>query len=222
MRGDLLSAALRRESPSFDADDELTRRILDAALAQFNDFGLRRTTVDDVARRSGLSRITIYRRFAKKDNLIEAVLQREVRRFLAGLQATIDAQSTPAGRIVESCAFSVQYLRGHPLLNRLLATEPEAIVPWLTVRGGPVIAAVRERIAAVMRREVYGAGPVPDGAAHAIDVAAEVCVRLTLSFVLTPPTVVPLDTADDARRFARQYALPMYAALLEQAKPGRR
>jgi AcrR family transcriptional regulator len=213
---DLLGRALSRDAPLIDEDDEFTQRILDAALAQFNDFGLRRTTVDDVARRGGLSRITIYRRFAKKEHLVEAVLSREVRRFLSGLAATAAGQSTPETRIVESIAFSLQYLCGHPLLNRLLETEPESIVPWLTVRGGPVVAAVREQVAAVIRPEIYGAAPVPAGAAQAIEVAAEMGVRLTLSFVLTRPSVVPLDTPDEARRFARQYIVPIYETLVRR------
>jgi AcrR family transcriptional regulator len=215
---DLLREALARESPPFAEDDEVIQRILDAALAQFNDFGLRRTTVDDVARRGGLSRITIYRRFAKKEHLVEAVLLRELRRFLDELDALVAAQPTPEKRIIESCAFSVQYLRGHRLLNRLLDTEPEAIVPSLTVHGGPVVAAAREQTAAVVRRELYGDAPVPAEAAHAIDVAAEMGVRLTLSFLLTRPSVIPLDTADDTRRFARDYIVPIYATLVRQLK----
>ena len=65
--------------------DAVTERILDAALGQFEDFGLRRSTMEDIARRCGLSRITIYRRFPKKENLIEAVVLRELRNFLGDL-----------------------------------------------------------------------------------------------------------------------------------------
>jgi AcrR family transcriptional regulator len=215
---DRLREALARESPLVDEDDEVVQRILDAALAQFNDFGLRRTTVDDVARRGGLSRITIYRRFARKELLVEAVLLRELHRFLTELDAAVADQPTPEQRIVESYPFILQFLLGHPLLNRLLDTEPEAIVPSLTVHGGPVVATARELIAAVTRRDLYGDAPVPAEAAHAIDVAVEMSVRLVLSFLLTRPSVIPLDTADDARRFARDYIVPIYTTLVRQLK----
>ena len=49
--------------------DPTTERILVGALQQFEEFGLRRTTMEDVARRVGVSRVTIYRRFAGKDAL---------------------------------------------------------------------------------------------------------------------------------------------------------
>ncbi|MCQ7029827.1 TetR/AcrR family transcriptional regulator, partial [Escherichia coli] len=61
---------------------EATDRILDGAMSQAEEFGLRRFTMDDVARRVGVSRVTVYRYFPKKDQLIEAILLRELRRFL--------------------------------------------------------------------------------------------------------------------------------------------
>jgi AcrR family transcriptional regulator len=65
--------------------DPIAERILDGALAQFCDTGLTGSTMDDVARRAGLARVTIYRRFENKNSLIEAVLLRECRRWLGGL-----------------------------------------------------------------------------------------------------------------------------------------
>lgn len=213
---DLLRQALEREPPADTepaASDATAQRILDAALAQFQDFGLRRSTVEDVARRGGLSRITIYRRFPKKEHLLAAVVLRELRRFLAEQDAAIAAQPTVEDRIVESVAFSLQWLRGHVLLNRLLQTEPEAIVPYLTVQGGPVIEAARDHGAAVIRHGMFGDGPVPPDAERDIAMMAEIGVRITLSFVLSRQSVVPLETAEDARRYARDYVVPTFRGL---------
>ena len=49
--------------------DASTEAILDAALVEFDRHGIRRVALDDVARRAGVSRTTIYRRFANRDDL---------------------------------------------------------------------------------------------------------------------------------------------------------
>ena len=51
---------------------DATQAILDAALVEFERHGFRRVALDDVARRAGVSRTTIYRRFANRDELVAA------------------------------------------------------------------------------------------------------------------------------------------------------
>ena len=211
---DLLRMAQARDQGG-DAD-AVTERILDAALAQFEDFGLRRSTMEDIARRCGLSRITIYRRFPGKENLIEAVVLRELRSFLGDLAGVGGPGASPEDRMVERVAFALQYLRRHPLLCRLLRTEPEAILPSLTVHGGPVVDLAREHSAALIRRDLFGAQAPPAGAERRIQTVAELGVRIVLSFILTPPSAIPMDTLDDARAFARDLIAPVHLALLGQ------
>ncbi|MBV8966290.1 MAG: helix-turn-helix transcriptional regulator, partial [Mycobacteriaceae bacterium] len=57
--------------------DPVTAAILDAAVVEFERHGFRRVALDDVARRAGVSRMTIYRRFAGRDELVTAVIDRE-------------------------------------------------------------------------------------------------------------------------------------------------
>ncbi len=66
--------------------DQSTEAILDAALVEFDQHGIRRVALDDVARRAGgVSRTTIYRRFANKDDLVSAVMDRENLRLFADI-----------------------------------------------------------------------------------------------------------------------------------------
>ncbi|MDT5189565.1 MAG: hypothetical protein QOI28_1816, partial [Mycobacterium sp.] len=65
-----MAAASRPADPSTEA-------ILDAALLEFERHGFHRVALDDVARRAGVSRTTIYRRFANRDELVGAVIERE-------------------------------------------------------------------------------------------------------------------------------------------------
>jgi AcrR family transcriptional regulator len=184
--------------------DEYVERILDAALKTFEGFGFRRTTMEDVARAAGISRVTIYRRFAGKDSLTEAVILREARRFFEALDVAVGQRDTFEDRAAESFVFALEFLRAHLLFNRLVTTEPESLVPHLTTLGGPAIAAASRLVAERLDVEVR-AGRLPP-----LDVEAtgEIIVRLVLSFILTPTSVNPLDRPDDVRRFARRFVAP--------------
>ena len=60
----------------------MTDDILDAARVVFEEYGARRANVDDVARKAGISRSTLYRRFPNKESLLAAVIDRETNAFL--------------------------------------------------------------------------------------------------------------------------------------------
>src|SRR4051812_17980357 len=110
-------------------------RIVAAALAQFEDFGLRRTTVDDIARGAGPARVTGHRHFPSKEAIVRAVLVEEVERFFTALDERIAPHMHTEDRLVEGFAFALGFVRGHALLNRLLQTELEAILPYLTAQS---------------------------------------------------------------------------------------
>jgi AcrR family transcriptional regulator len=201
------------------SDDELLRslltagpesepradRILDAALRCFETYGPRRTTMDDVARESGLGRATIYRRFPTKGDLVTGVLLREARRFFAELDEAVAALPTLAERLVEGFAVALRISREQRLVNRLMVVEPELILPHSTVKAGPLLAAARGYIAGRLRTaQRLGAAPADVDP----EVVAEILVRLTHSLVLTPEGHIPLDE-EGARAFARRYLLPI-------------
>jgi AcrR family transcriptional regulator len=188
----LLSRALAASS-----DDASVERILDAALDQLIRYGPRRTTMDDVARGAGLGRATVYRRFPQKDQLFEAVLLRECRRFLEQLTAALAAASSLEEKIVEGYVATMRLARGHPLIQQLVRLEPETTLPYLTSHGAPVIAMCRGFVAQL----------IGDDGVDEPEVTAEILVRLVHSLVLTPDGVIPVE-ADAAREFARRHLLP--------------
>src|SRR5713226_3182749 len=105
-----LSRLLSGYQAECDAGDE---RILDAAADLFKTFGLRRTSVDDVARAAAVSRITVYRRFPGKTALVEAVLMREARRFIAELDRAAMRHKSVEDRIVEGFVVALRAVN-HP------------------------------------------------------------------------------------------------------------
>src|SRR5947207_15718722 len=72
------------------ADDALSERILDAALDLAAASGLRRLTMDDVARRAQVGRMTVYRRFGNHASLVDALAVRECRRCLDRIAGALD------------------------------------------------------------------------------------------------------------------------------------
>lgn len=199
-------------------EDEAGVRILAGAIGQIEDFGVRRFTIDDLARRLGISRVTIYRRFAKKSQLLESVLLYELNRILREIDAGVAGCETLEERLVEGFVTSLTTLRGHRLLNRLLNTEPELILPLLTVGGGPVIAACREFVGRFARTQASEEGIEIDE--EQLDVLSELFARAILSFVLTPQSAVSLETPEEARRFARRYLAPVLGLMSEfETKP---
>lgn len=185
--------------------DEVGESIVDAALEEFLAYGLRRTTVDLVARRAGVSRATLYRRFDGKDALVQAVLVRESRLFFASVATAVAEVSTVADRLVEGFAVGVRYARTDRLLNRLLASDPEALLPYLTTNGALVVAAARDFLVLQGDPDASLGDRTPTG-------VAELFVRLAISFTLMPESAIPFDTDDDVRGFARAYLAPLLGA----------
>ena len=200
----LISRALG-ERTADGAEDRTTARIVDAALRQFELFGVARTTVEQITKHSGLARVTLYRRFPGKQHLVEAVVLREVRHFLDRLDGRLDQLSTPEEKIAEGFVFTLESIRSHVLLSRLLDAEPESVLRYFTVEGGPVVAAARDYLVERVAKDF------PQGARNRAElaVATELVVRLVISFLLTPQSVAALDDADAAREFAGRYLAPL-------------
>src|SRR5258708_37936663 len=95
----LLARALA--TPLDPASDAVSERILDAALALAGASGLRNLTIDDVARRAGVGRMTVYRRFGERARLVEALTAREARGALEALDLAADPQLSVADQVAE-------------------------------------------------------------------------------------------------------------------------
>ena len=188
--------------------DSVSEVILDAALAEFLAYGLRRTNVDVVARRAGVSRATLYRRFENKDVLVQAVLVRECRRFFGRIAAAVDGLVTARERLVEGFVVGVRYARQDQLLSRLLSSDPEALLPYLTVNGGLVVAVARDFLVGQGQGLPGGDKPVAGRDPAGV---AELFVRLAISFTLTPDSCIPLHDDEDVRAFARSYLAVLMA-----------
>jgi AcrR family transcriptional regulator len=168
-------------------------RILDAAFRAVATFGLSRFTMDDVARLAGLSRQTVYRYFDSKDALVVALVYREEERFLDGARAAYAAHDRLEDAMREATLFCLRTAREHPLLDRLLASEPEVLLPYLTTRGAGLVSRAR----AVMEELAGERGNVRSDLIHR---AADLAVRAIVSYTITPSDDDPEDIAREIAR----------------------
>ncbi|MUL47489.1 TetR/AcrR family transcriptional regulator [Mycobacterium sp. CBMA293] len=195
--------------------DDITTRILRAAIEQAELVGMRRSTMEDVARRSGVGRATLYRRFPTKAALNDAIVLSEARRFLDGSARARAQGKTFEDRVVYSTVFTVAFMREHALLKKLLRTEPETLLPSLTVDAGAIIDFATEYSAALLRSELYGTAPITPAQERHLRTVAELNTRLTLSFIVTPHTGIKLTTIEETRAYVRDYLLPMATAAID-------
>ena len=186
-------------------EDMLFDRVAAAALDEFAEHGIRRTSMEDVARRAGVSRMTVFRRFASKQRLVEIVIAREVHRGMQELDLLWEGAETLEDRLVAGFEFAGRYVRGHPLFDRLLRSEPDVLLPPLTLDGGPVLELYRSLIAQRLQAEV-NAGRA---ATSDIDGVAEVIARLAISLLLTRDGTITLDDPNSVRRLVNLTLLPM-------------
>ncbi|MDJ1132132.1 TetR/AcrR family transcriptional regulator [Streptomyces iconiensis] len=197
-----------------DDSDEITTRVLDAAFEQFCRMGMRRSTMEDVARRAGVSRITVYRRFTSKDALVEQVVQREFRRYFDQFSVDVQSAETVADRVVLGFVSSLRVIRGNPLIGGLMAAEPDAVVPSMTGDEGRTLAVVRQFVAGRLRREQQAGNVARD---VDVEVVAEMMVRISASFLVIPSQVIDIDDEEQVREVARRFLVPM----LEPPRPAR-
>jgi AcrR family transcriptional regulator len=168
--------------------DTLTR-ILDATLAVIDRKGLARLSLEDVAAEAGVSRQTVYRYVGGRDGLITATILREEEVFLTALRAEVDIAIGGPGEppitlrraLTAAIRTSLLQARQHPLLGRLLDTEPEALLPFLVDGKGPVLSAAKTVVVDLLGSLVPHLDPVE------LDRVGEACTRLLVSYAISPP-----------------------------------
>src|SRR5690349_23231035 len=125
---------------------DATQSILDAALIEFERHGIRRVALDDVARRAGVSRTTIYRRFANRDELVSAVIERENESLFADIAVALKNAKPQSNYYVEAFTLSIMRFRRHRVLNQMIVDDPALAQEMLHRHYGAAV----ERMAAAL------------------------------------------------------------------------
>lgn len=176
--------------------------VLDAALAAFLDFGIRRTSMGEIARRAGISPATLYRRYAAKSDVVMAVGLREAHRDLAAIDARIDTAAAPVEQLTQLYLEVSARLTGNRLLTRILETEPETVLPRLTLEAGPLLDIGRGYLGEFLLR-LQREGHLPS---YDVTPVVDWLARHALSEALTPPPTPQSD--DEVRSFVHRHLAP--------------
>jgi len=110
-------------------------RYLDAARECILATGWTRTTLTDVARRAGVSRMTIYRTWPDMQTLLADLMTREWGGVVAEV-ASAGAGAAPLERLSAGVARTVAALRSNDLLRKIVEVDPELLLPYLLRRRG--------------------------------------------------------------------------------------
>jgi AcrR family transcriptional regulator len=116
-----------RRSPSQlaapTATDDARERILAAAERCIDRHGIRKTTMDDVACEVGLSRPSVYRYFADRDDLLIELITRHARALLDRARKSVSRQSGLPDQIVETILYTAEHGRRDPLTRHVIVSD---------------------------------------------------------------------------------------------------
>lgn len=122
-----------------------TERLLQATFACVARYGIAKTTVEDVAREAGVSRATVYRQFpGGKDQLIADTVRWESTRFFAELAVAIEHSPDFVTTLEDAIVFARAALSQHAVFQKVLETEPDLLLPQMSVDDSRIRALVAQ------------------------------------------------------------------------------
>jgi AcrR family transcriptional regulator len=183
---------------SLDYGDPMVARILDAAERCIHRFGIRRTSMGEVARVGRMSRGSIYHHFGDKDSLVEGVFRRRQQLFLDRAEALLVKEKSLVDKLTRSV---VQGRRdvGEGIFASLSETEPETVAMMF------LDARFYERSVAFWPPHIRAAQAAGEISAD-LDVATatDFIMRLVVSLVMFPRMGIELKSEREVRRYLRQ------------------
>ncbi len=98
--------------------------------------GVRRTTLSDIARAAGVSRMTLYRRFPDVRGMLSALITREFGKILAEADRVARPEPTARAQLVAVAVHTVHGLSANPLMRAVIERDAEMLMPYITERIG--------------------------------------------------------------------------------------
>ena len=159
---------------------DVRERLLQATYDCVARWGLAKTTVEDAARAAGVSRATVYRYFpGGRDELIGAVVGWEFARFFRRLYDEVHEAETLEEVMERGLVFAHNAILDHEVLQRILQTEPEILVPRLTVEANETHTLIAAFLVPYLVRHGMAEGAE-------LSAAADFLARMVLSYIGSP------------------------------------
>jgi AcrR family transcriptional regulator len=123
------------ELAALTSTDDARERILAAAERCIDRHGIRKTTMDDVANEVGLSRPSVYRYFADRDDLLIELITRHARALIVRARKSISRQSSLADQIVETVLNTADQARRDALTRHVLDPDGTSLGKRMVASG---------------------------------------------------------------------------------------
>lgn len=201
-----MTARRRGRPPGGGNPPEYARELLlDAAERSFARRGYRASTMQVIAREAGYSRAVIYRHFATRDGLLDALVVRVAARKIAEITTRLELLREPGALVTESLVIVATEVAHDPLLRVISEHTDEGNVAALIARSvtlSELLAGLYE-IGFEQAGEQLRAGLRPGDAARFV-----LSVALGLLLGLVPGA----DDAGRVRRYVQVFVLPALMA----------
>jgi len=156
------------------------QRILEATYACVARWGLAKTSVEDAAREAKVSRATVYRTFpGGRDELISAVVAWATLEFFIELYEQVQGAESLEQVMERGIMFAHRSIVEHEVLQRVMQTEPEKLLPTLTFESIRIRQGIAEFLVPFLEQR---------GLAPGVDLreAADFLARMVLSYMSAP------------------------------------
>jgi AcrR family transcriptional regulator len=172
----------------------LRERLVDAAVTLTTESGWAGVTMARLADAVGVSRQTVYNEIGSKPRLAEAMILRELERFLGLVTVAFDAHPDDLVAAIRDAAEAVlEDSQDNKLLHAIVSATHGAdteLLPLLTTHAGTLLSTAK--LVLVERVAPYGV-ELP---ATQLDAVIDMVVRVVLSHVMQP-SAPPHRTAED-------------------------
>jgi AcrR family transcriptional regulator len=160
--------------------DDTRQRIVEATYACVARWGLAKTTVEDAAREAKVSRATVYRTFpGGRDELISATVSWATRQFFVRLFEHVQDAGSLEQVMERGIMFAHRAIVEHDVLQRVMQTEPEKLLPALTVESIRIRQGIAAFLVPYLSQRGVARGVDPDE-------AADFLARMVLSYMSAP------------------------------------
>jgi AcrR family transcriptional regulator len=194
----LVAARKRPSSLGSDTEGAQFDRITAAAISEFEQYGIGRASMENIARMARCSRSSLYRHFPNKRALLAHTMGASLNELVATMEQAVQGCDAN-GAVVEAFIAAIRFAHSSTLISRIVESDGNDVI--LDIK---FIDWLAEEIAGALRR---AGAPQDDTQLRAI---CELMVRIAATFVLAPSTrLIDLDDEASVRKFAENYLIGM-------------
>ena len=183
----------------------MRERVIDAAVTLTTEVGWAQVTMARLADVVGVSRQTVYNEVGSKPQLAEAMILRELERFLELVTVAFDAHPTDLVAAIRDASCAVLEASQDNLLLKAIVSATHGadteLLPLLTTHAGALLSTSKAVV--VDRVAPYDVALTP----AELDAAIDMVVRVVLSHVMQPSDS-PARTAEDIAWIAARVLNP--------------